>query len=230
MSPVWMCLVALSCLWLTPNAPAQPPQQATLVEADHGGCYADCPPIPLPTYYLFCFRVGDTFMIGGHESWGFGLRRLASLGGKAFPIRYDQDHLWVKLPSGWDVKLNQYFEDFSFKDDACRAASQRRSLEHGYTRPGPVPGEPATPVMHGKLVSGWALCRGGSTDVLVECTVWDLKGDIRQKGAYEPVAHSDSTQPTSASNEDKDETYRIIHLGNGRVLKLIELPLIDRHP
>ena len=169
-------------------------------------------------------------MIGGHQSWDLGLRKLASLGGKAFPIRYDEDHLWVKLSSGWEVKLNQYFKEVSFKDDACRAASQMRSLEHGYTRPGPVPGEPATPVMHGKLVAGWALCRGNSMNVLVECAVWDLKGDIRQKGAYEPITHLDSKQLTSDSDEDKDGRYRIIHLGNGRVFKLVEQSLTERHP
>lgn len=37
---------------------------------------------------------------------------------------------------------------------ASRAAAQMRSFKRGYTHPASVPGEPATPVMHGKLVFG----------------------------------------------------------------------------
>lgn len=230
MSSVRFWLLALLCFWLAPYAWAQVPQEATLLEADLDGCYADCPPIPLPSYYVFCFQIGDRVVIGGHESWDLGLRKLASLKGKPLPLHYDQTHLWVKLPNGWQVKLNQYPYEYSFKNTACRAEAQMRSFEHGYTRPAPVPGEPAGPVMHGKLVFGWALCRGASMEVLTECTVWDLKGDIRQKGAYEPVSNSGLPPTTAGWDEATDGMYRIIHLANGRVLKLVDITLKEKLP
>jgi len=97
-----------------------------------------------------------------------------------------------------------------------------RSFERGYTRPASVPGEPATPVMHGKLVFGWALCSGSSKEGLTECTVWDLKGDIRQKGAYKPFVDSRMPAANSTWDDATDGAFKIIHLGNGRVLKLID--------
>jgi hypothetical protein len=230
MRPVRVYLFALIFLWLAPHCCAQVRSQATLIEADLDGCYADCPIIPLPNYYVFCFRAGDKLLIGGHESWDFGLKKLASLEGNTLPLRYDQAHLWVKLPSGWQVKLNQYPFEYSFRDKACRAQAQMRSFERGYTRPAPVPGEPATPVMHGEFVFGWALCSSASNDGLTECTIWDLNGDIRRKGTFMPFADSGLPAASQGWNDATDGTYRIIHLRNGRTLKLIDLTIEQPRP
>ena len=215
-------MLALFALWLAPYGSAQAFHQAILIEAYLDGCYADCPPIPLPNYYVFCFRAGDKLVIGGHESWDIGLKKLASLEGKSLPLRYDEAHLWVKLPSGWQVRLNQYQYEHSFRDSACRAEAQMRSFERGYTHPASVPGEPATPVMHGKLVFGGALCSLASKDGLTECTVWDLKGDIRQNATYMPVGDLGDPSTIQGWHEATNGSYMIIHLKDGRVLKLAD--------
>jgi len=199
-----------------------------LIEANFYPCYADCPVIPLPNFYEYCFREDSKFIIAEHQSWAIGVRKLASLQGRTFPVRYDDGHVWVRLPSGWEMKLNQEYHEASFRDKNCRDAAQMRSFEHGYTRPGPVPGEPAEPVMHGKLVYGWTICSRYLNEHLVEldgllsCTVWDLKGDIRQKGAYRQVDLSNSPSKSTAWNETTDGVFRVLHLRDGRTLKLSE--------
>lgn len=196
---------------------------ATLIEADLGGCYADCPFLPLPDYYVFCLRAGDRLYIGGHESWNFGLKKLASLQGRILPLRVDDAHLWVKLPSGWEVRLNQFDYEFSFKDQGCRTAAQTRSFEHGYTRPAPVPGEPAMPVMHGQSVLGWTVCSTyANDDHLSDCTVWDLKGAVRQRGTYRRIDDSSQAAQVQAWSDTSEGTYRVLHLRNGHVLKLLD--------
>lgn len=205
------------------NCLAQRSIEAVLIEADLDGCDADCPVIPLPNYYVFCLQAVDKFYIGGHQSWDLGLKKLASLEGRTLPLRIDEAHLWVKLPSGWEVKLNKFDYEYPFKDKGCRAAAQERSFERGYTRPASVPGEPAMPVVHGKFVFGWALCSAYlKNDNFLDCTVWDLKGDIRQRGTYRRVHDRIAPEQAQAWGAASEGAYRVLHLRDGQILQLLD--------
>ena len=217
--------VATSFLYCASSMSAQSPERATLIEAHLDGCYADCPPIPLPDFYLFCIQAGSEHYIGVHQSWSLGLKKLASMEGQSIPIHHDSAHIWIKLPSSWEIKLNQFNYEYSFKDKGCKEEAQLRSFQHGYTRPAPVPGEPAKPTMRGKLVYGWTLCSSSTPDGLTECTVWDLKGDIRSKGMYRYINDQGSHAPPLAWNESTDGAYKILHLINGQNLQLNEFSL-----
>jgi len=205
--------------------------QAILLDSEQGSlCGYDCPLIPLPNIYgdyLFCFQTGDKLLIGEHQAWEIGLKKLASLKGKALLIRYDDDHVWVKLPSGWQVRLSQYDFEYPFKNESCRDAAQMRSFEHAYTRPQPVPG-PAIPVMSGKLVSGWAICSPQFGDSFSNCTVWDLKGNIRQKRLFQQMPETHSSSKTQVGSESPEGNFQIIHLKDGRTLQAYEVPLKAR--
>jgi hypothetical protein len=214
------------------NSAAQSTTQAILLEAAESSlCYADCPIIPLPNVYgvdIYCFQAGDKILVGEHHAWEIGLKKLTSLEGRTLPLRYDDAHISVKLPSGWQVGLNQYYNEYFFKNLTCRAAAEMRSLEHGYTRPAPVPDEPAEPVMHGKLVYGWTMCSAYLNEHLVpydglfNCTVWDLMGEIRQKGTYKQIGAPVSSTQTVAWDDATDGVFKILHLRKGRTLKLID--------
>ncbi|MGA8530947.1 MAG: hypothetical protein WB622_14620 [Acidobacteriaceae bacterium] len=197
---------------------AQEPLQGTLRESSKYACDADCPPVPLPGSYTYCFDADGKIIIAEHSSWAVGPSQLAKLQGQSVGMRYDDFHVWVKLPNGLTLRLSQdYHENNEFSDESCRAAAHLRSLEHGYTRPEPVPGEPAKPVMKGNLVFGWALCTNHQTDSF-SCTVWDLKGNIRQQGVFEP------TSSAGHWNDADEGTFKILNFQNGRVLRRIEAP------
>jgi hypothetical protein len=212
---------------------AQGPNQATLVEADKDSlCYADCPIIPLPNIYgvyYYCFQVGSEVLIGEHQIWEIGLKRLADLKGQAVPVRYDKAKIWVTLPNGWKVYLSQSYWEHPFKNPTCRHASTMRSLEHGYTRPQPVPGSPAQPVMRGQLVFGWALCNSTLYDGTVNCQVWDLQGMVRQKGLYEKVGATAAGQDANQMARLVD-AFDLIRLKDGSTFRRQVAPTLIQEP
>jgi hypothetical protein len=171
--------------------------------------------------YVYCFKADDQFVIGAHQMWEIGLSKLARLEGQTLAIRWDQGHIWTTLPSGWTVRLNQYDYEYSFRNVECRHAAQLRSFQHGHTRPGPVPGEPAQPVIHGDLVYGWAVC-SPFLDVhllpvsgLFKCKVWDLDGRVRQDTQFR-------ASPTAQTlwNDAVDGQFLRLHLRSGRTLDI----------
>lgn len=198
------------------TASAQTWIAAKLVEAHKDTCYADCPPFPMPDSYTYCFQAADQLIIGEHQSWAFGLKQLAQQEGKNLKLHYDNKHLWVEMPNHSQVRLSQEYHEYGFKDPSCRAAAQMRSFQHGYTRPEPVPGEPAIPVMHGSLVYGWSLCRPTSSSTQFECTVWDLDGNVRQQDPFQII---DGGKP-SAWDPNVEGKFTVLHLRDGRTLKL----------
>jgi hypothetical protein len=174
--------------------------------------------------YFYCLKAGDQFLIGEHQMWEFGLSKLARSAGQALTARWDQKHIWVTLVTGWTVRLNQYNYEYGFRNFDCRNAAELRSLQHGYTRPEPVPGEPAQPVMHGDLVYGWAICSEVKIKLLpldeqpldeqrFKCKVWDLGGRVRQDAVFE------ATQGNSQWDESVDGDYLRLHLRAGKTLK-----------
>jgi hypothetical protein len=204
------------------------PNAGDLIESQADSvCSADCPPLPLPNVYgvyVFCFKTDDQFVIGAHQMWEIGLSKLVRLEGQTLPIRQDQRHVWAKLPSGWTVRLNQYNNEYPFHNVDCRNAAQLRSFQRGYTRPGPVPGEPTQPVMHGDIVYGWALC-SPFLDVhlhpvsgLFNCKVWDLDGRVRQETEFR-------ASPTAQTQWDEavDGQFHRLHLRDGTTLDAIGL-------
>jgi hypothetical protein len=209
---------------------AEKPTQAMVVEAQADSvCSADCPPIPLPKIYgiyVYCLKAGDEVLIGEHQMWEMGLSKLAHIEGQSLPTHWDQRHIWVTLPNGWIVRLNQYNYEYSFHDKQCSSAARLRSFQHGYTRPGPVPGEPAQPVMHGELVYGWALCSRSVGERLLpitgesQCKVWDLEGRVRQDAAFRAAPRTAGTQWSDSS----DGEFLRLHLKDGR-----ELERVDSH-
>jgi hypothetical protein len=208
---------------------AEKPTLATLIEAEADSvCSADCPPLPLPKIYgvyVYCFKTADQLLIGEHQMWEIGLSKLAHLQGQNLPLHWDQRHIWVTLPSGWTVRLNQYKNEYSFRDKQCSSAARLRSFQHGYTRPGPVPGEPAQPVMHADVVYGWALCSRTLDEHLVpadsrlQCKVWDLDGRVRQDAIFGAVAPTADTQ----WSDSIDGEFLTLHLKDGRTVKRIDL-------
>jgi hypothetical protein len=232
MQPRWSCLLFLGLLLcLVSSSLAQQEPMAVLLESQQGSlCDADCPPIPLPNIYgeyLYCFRAGDQILIGQHQAWEMGLKRLASLQGSALLIHYDETYIWVKLPNGSRVRLSQYDFEYPFKNKSCRDAAQMRSLQHAYTRPQPVPG-PAVPIIRGKLVSGWALCSPLFGNNFSNCTVWDLKGDIRQKRLFHQMNELNSSSQRSSWGRGDEENFTLIHLKDGRTLQAYKVPLKDQ--
>lgn len=207
-------------------ASAQSRTQATIIEAEADNiCGVDCPPpLPLPKVYgayFYCLKAGDQFLIGEHQMWEIGLSKLARLDGQSLTTRWDQKHIWVTLPSGWAVRLNQYNYGYGFRNLDCRNAAELRSLEHGYTRPASVPGEPAEPVKRGNLVYGWAIC-SPSRDIhlvpvpdLFNCKVWDLEGQVRQDAAFQTSHESRGSQ----WDETVDGAFMRIHLKDGKTLE-----------
>jgi hypothetical protein len=203
--------------------------RATLIESQVSStCGIDCPPLPLPNVYgvyAYCFKAGDEFLIAEHQMWEVGLTKLAHLEGQEVATRWDQRHVWATLPSGWTVHLNQYNYEFPFRNLDCRNAAQLRSFQHGYTRPSPVPGEPAQPVMHGDLVYGWALCSRPldehllPTDSRLQCKVWDLDGRVRQDAMFRAAAPTADTQ----WSDSLDGEFLRLHLKDGRTVKRIDL-------
>jgi hypothetical protein len=205
---------------------AQSTTQATLLESEKASlCYADCPVLPLPNIYgayFYCFQADDKLVIGWHQAWEPGLGKLAGLKDKAVSLRIDTDHIWVKLPEGGHVKLAQYYHEYQFTNESCRAAAQMRSFEYGYTRPQPVPGEPAQPVMHGAQIYGWSLCSRLTGSHFIVCVVWDLKGDIRQNGVFEQIREPVTSARPPFWNEATDGAFKVLHLRDGRKLRLLE--------
>jgi hypothetical protein len=222
-------LLLIACSHLFAGAQSSP--QATLIESSTDSvCNPDCPPLPLPNFYgvwVYCFKAGDQILIGEHQMWEIGLTKLASLQGKSLPVHWDQQHIWATLPSGWTVKLNQYNYEYSFRDKQCSSAAQMRSFQHGYTRPGPVPGEPAQPDMHGDVVYGWAICHQMLDDHLhpfnnlFQCKVWDLKGQVRQDAAFLTVSGDEETQWT----DSLDGEFLRLHLKDGKTFERSDLQL-----
>lgn len=208
---------------------AQSRTQATLIEAAADNvCGVDCPPpLPLPNVYgayFYCLKAGDQFLIGEHQMWEFGLSKLARMNGQAVAARWDQKHIWVTLPSGWTVRLNQFNYEYGFHNVECRKAAELRSLQHGYTRPQAVPGEPAQPVMRGDSVYGWALCSSRLDEHLLpeadelHCKVWDLSGRVRQDAIFKIA-------PQGAPHEWGellDGEFVRLHLKDGRTVKRID--------
>jgi len=229
---LWLLSIACLCC-LSLRSSAQPDVDATLLEAQQDSlCYADCPVIPLPNIYgvyYYCFQVGDKLLVGEHQAWEFGLKGLYGLQGKSISLHFDDNRISVKLPRGWSVHLNQYYNEYPFKNPSCRAATKTRSLERGYTRPQPVPGEPAKPVMRGKLVYGWSLCNKTAYQNEWNCQVWDLKGDIRQKGTYTKVV-DDLSSLTSEQKTTMIDTFEILHLKDGNTFRLLSPPLLEMTP
>jgi hypothetical protein len=174
--------------------------------------------------YVYCLKAGDQFLIGEHQMWEFGLSKLARLNGQSLTTRWDRKHIWVTLPSGWTVRLNQYNYEFPFSDLDCRGAATLHSLQHGYTRPGPVPGEPAQPVMRGDVVYGWALCSEKNLKLfpldeqpagdLFQCKVWDLSGRVRQDSVFE----TSPGNPQTPWDESVDGEYLRLRLGGDKTL------------
>ena len=197
--------------------------RAILIESQADSvCSADCPLLPLPKVYgvyVYCFKADDQFVIGAHQMWEIGLSKLARLEGQTLAIRWDQRHIWAELPSGWSVRLNQYDYEYPFRNVECRQAAQLRSFQRGYTRPGPVPGEPAQPVMHGDLVYGWALCSPVLDVNLLpvsgqfKCKVWDLDGRVRQEAEFRASATGQTQW-----NDTVDGQFLRLHLKSGRTL------------
>jgi hypothetical protein len=220
-------------LCLASSSLAQQETKAVLLDSEQGSlCGYDCPPIPLPNIYgdyLYCFQAGDKMLIGEHQAWEIGLKKLASLKGTALSIHYDDAHIWVKLPSGWQVRLSEYYFEYPFNNESCRDAAQMRSFQHAYTRPQPVPG-PAIPVMHGKLASGWAVCSPLFGDNFSNCTVWDLKGDIRQKRIFQQLHELNSSSQRPVWGEGAEGNFTVIHLKDGRTLQAYEVALKARGP
>lgn len=224
-----MVLAFLLCI--VSSSVGQQETKAVLLDSEQGSlCGYDCPFIPLPNIYgdyLYCFQAEDKLLIGEHQAWEIGLKKLASLKGKSLLIHYDDAHIWVKLPSGWQVRLSQYYFEYPFKTESCRDAAQMRSFQHAYTRPQPVPG-PAIPVMRGKLVSGWAVCSPPFDDNFSNCTVWDLKGDIRQKRLFQQLRGLNATSQRPVWREASEDDFTVINLKDGRTLQAYEGPLKAR--
>jgi hypothetical protein len=211
------------------SVPAQDSTQATPIESEETNiCGVDCPPpLPLPKIYgayVYCLKAEDQFLIGEHQAWEIGLSKLAHLSGRSLATRWDKRHIWVTLPNGWTVRLNQYNYEYPFRNVDCRDAARMRSLQHGYTRPQPVPGEPAQPVMHGDQVYGWALCSQRLDGHLLpladelQCKVWDLDGQVRQDAIFKSTL-----QGTAAQWSDSlDGQFVRLHLKGGRTMKRVD--------
>jgi hypothetical protein len=225
--PAGILLVAFLCAHQF--SVAQSRTQATLIEAEADNiCGVDCPPpLPLPKVYgayFYCLKAGDQFLIGEHQMWEFRLSKLARLDGQALAVRWDKKHIWATLPSGWTVRLNQYNYDYGFRDLDCRNAAELRSLQHGYTRPQAVPGEPAQPLMHRDLVYGWALCSASLDERLLPitdellCKVWDLTGRVRQNAVFH-IAQQGTAYEWS---DLLDGEFVRLHLKDGRTMKLFD--------
>jgi len=83
--------------------------------------------------------------------------------------------------------------------------------------------------MRGKLVYGWSLCNKTAYQNEWNCQVWDLKGDIRQKGTYTKVV-DDLSSLTSEQKTTMIDTFEILHLKDGNTFRLLSPPLLEMTP
>jgi hypothetical protein len=95
-----------------------------------------------PSYYYYCFAVDHKILIGYQRThvlnWEDKSKNYLTKAhkgwiawtppGEAFPITYDETHIWVTRPNGKSVKLTQsYSHDIFTANSECREAARTKA-------------------------------------------------------------------------------------------------------
>jgi len=191
-----------------------------LVEAWKYSHCSDCPPWPTPDDYMFCFTSQQAVVIGRRSSWAFGFHgdELVGLQGRSLTLRYDNDHIWVSLPSGGETRLNQHYASASFRDHSCNSEVAHRIISNSRNLKRPSGAHPAAvPVVHDGILQWWDYCSADSGGK-IRCTIWTESGGVLDDGFFLPSEKSQKVSAADLVIDQYESEYDFIRLRNGVTL------------